>query len=194
MRHRQLHRRRWTRYKMRQELKFTISREAENLHREPIEVPCDTERLYIKVELPDEFRYMSFIILEDPDGHIRLQKQLAWGDQDLCVGKGPKDTTIGGVPGRIQPGTWQVGLGIFTEYLHQRLGDQRGCITMTVSDGEGPVSDPMGGLAWVEDTLEISPRKSTAGTRCTAQKSSGIRGISTPTQGCPTGRSPWKMP
>ena len=159
MRRRQLHRRRWTRYKMRQELKFTVSREAENLHREPLVVPCDTERLYIKVDLPEEFRYMSFLILEDPEGHIRLQKQLAWGDQGLCVGKGPKDTTIGGVPGRIQPGTWQVCLGIFTEYLHQRLGDKRGCITMTVSDGEGPVSDPMGGLAWVEDTLEISPEK-----------------------------------
>ena len=45
MRRRQLHRRRWTRYKMRQELKFTVSREAENLHREPLVVPCDTERL-----------------------------------------------------------------------------------------------------------------------------------------------------
>ena len=90
MRRRQLHRRRWTRYKMRQELKFTVSREAENLHREPLVVPCDTERLYIKVDLPEEFRYMSFLILEDPEGHIRLQKQLAWGDQGLCVGKGQR--------------------------------------------------------------------------------------------------------
>ena len=104
MRRRQLHRRRWTRYKMRQELKFTISREAENLHREPIEVPCDTERLYIKVDLPDEFRYMKLYHPGGPEGHIRLQKQLAWGDQDLCVGKGPKDTTIGGVPGQDPAG------------------------------------------------------------------------------------------
>ena len=28
---------------MRQELKFTVSREAENLHREPMVVPCDTK-------------------------------------------------------------------------------------------------------------------------------------------------------
>ena len=111
------------------------------------------------MDLPDEFRYMSFIILEDPEGTYPPAEAAGLGDQDLCVGKGPKDTTIGGVPGRIQPGTWQVCLGIFTEYLHQRLGDQRGCITMTMSDGEGPVSDPMGGLAWVEDTLEISPKK-----------------------------------
>src|SRR5699024_5972934 len=127
-------------------------------HREPLQVPCDTENLYIQVDLPDEFRYMSFIIVEDPDGRVRLQKQLAWGEQNLGIGAGPEDTTIGGVPGRIQTGTWQVGLGIFTEYLNQRLGEREGRITMTVSDEKGAVSDPMD-TCWVDDGLAISPEK-----------------------------------
>ena len=73
-------------------------------------------------------------------------------------GAGPEDTTIGGVPGRIQTGTWQVGLGIFTEYLNQRLGEREGRITMTVSDEKGAVSDPMD-TCWVDDGLAISPEK-----------------------------------
>ena len=108
------------------------------------------------MDLPDEFRYMSFIIVEDPDGRVRLQKQLAWGEQNLGIGAGPEDTTIGGVPGRIQAGTWQVGLGIFTEYLNQRLGEREGQITMTVSDEKGAVSDPMD-TCWVEITA-VMPR------------------------------------
>ena len=143
---------------MKETLTFTISRKADNLHREPVQVPCDTENLYIQVDLPDEFRYMSFIIVEDPDGRVRLQKQLAWGEQNLGIGAGPEDTTIGGVPGRIQTGTWQVGLGIFTEYLNQRLGEREGQITMTVSDEKGAVSDPMD-TCWVDDGLAISPEK-----------------------------------
>ena len=95
------------------------------MRREPVQVPCGAERLHISVDLPEEFRYMSFIIAEDPDGEIRLQKQLAFGDQELGIGSCAGDTSTGGVPGVIQPGTWQIGLGIFTEYLDQRLGDSR---------------------------------------------------------------------
>ncbi|HJA42331.1 MAG TPA: hypothetical protein H9957_00415, partial [Candidatus Dorea stercoravium] len=63
---------------MNEKLEFKISKKAQNLHREPVVVPCGTERLFIQVVMPEAFRYMSFIILEDPEGHIRLQKQLAW--------------------------------------------------------------------------------------------------------------------
>ena len=146
-------------YKMEQKIRFEISRKAENLHRELLEVPCNVEHLYIQVEMEEEFRYMSFIIVEDPDGNIRLQKQLAWGEQNLAIGDGPESTTIGGVPGKIQPGIWKISLGIFTEYLNQKLGDQEGQILMTVSGENGKISDPIMGKCWVEHALTISPEK-----------------------------------
>lgn len=144
---------------MRQEVVFEISSRAEQMCREPVQVPCGAERLHISVDLPEEFRYMSFIIAEDPDGEIRLQKQLAFGDQELGIGSCAKDTSTGGVPGVIQPGIWQIGLGIFTEYLDQRLGDGQGRIRVTVSDEDRPVSDPISGTVWVEGGLTISPEK-----------------------------------
>lgn len=144
---------------MRQILKYEISRKAEHLHREPLEVPCGVKRIYIDADLPEEFRYMSFLILEDPAGKIRLQKQLAWGEQHLGIGGGVEDTSIGGVPGEIKAGTWKVGIGIFTEYLQQRLGEQEGWITLTVSDEDNTLSDPIKGISWTKEELVVSPAK-----------------------------------
>lgn len=144
--------------KMEYTVNFKISKEQKNMHRESIEIPCGIQRLYLEVQIPDEFRYMGFILAEDPSGTIRLQKLLGHGEQNIGIGSGAEDTTIGGVPGVIQNGTWKIGLGIFTEYVEQKLGNKSGKITVVVSDKNAPVSDPIGGDVWVEDGLKISDR------------------------------------
>ena len=77
---------------------------------------------------------MGFILAEDPDKNIRLQKLLGYGEQRLGIGESVQDTTIGGVPGRIQAGSWRIGLGIFTEYVEHTLGERTEEITVIVSD------------------------------------------------------------
>lgn len=72
---------------MKETLTFTISRKADNLHREPVQVPCDTENLYIQVDLPDEFRYMSFIIVEDPDAASGCRSSLPGENRTWASGQ-----------------------------------------------------------------------------------------------------------
>ena len=110
-------------YKMRDQIRFKIGKEEKNIQEKWIEIPEGTEHIQMMIEMPEEFQYMAFLFLEDPKKEIRFQKLLGYGQQNPGIGKSTKDTTIGGVPGEIYPGTWKIGIGIFTEYVAQKLGE-----------------------------------------------------------------------
>lgn len=141
---------------MKQRIDFTISRQAENFYEESFVVPHDLETLYVKVEVPEECRYMAFVILKDQAGQIRLQKLLGYGEQKLAVGADGMHTAIGGVPGAIHPGKWKLCLGIFTEYVKQRLKEEKILLSVELSDS-GEITEPMGAHVWVApNSLRIS--------------------------------------
>ena len=143
---------------MRDQIRFKIGKEEKNIQEKWIEIPEGTEHIQMMIEMPEEFRYMAFLFLEDPKKEIRFQKLLGYGQQNPGIGKSTKDTTIGGVPGEIYPGTWKIGIGIFTEYVAQKLGEQTGEIVLTVSDRKDVVSDPIGGECWGENGLHVSEK------------------------------------
>lgn len=145
-------------YKMRDQIRFKIGKEEKNIQEKWIEIPEGTEHIQMMIEMPEEFQYMAFLFLEDPKKEIRFQKLLGYGQQNPGIGKSTKDTTIGGVPGEIYPGTWKIGIGIFTEYVAQKLGEQTGEIVLTVSDRKDVVSDPIGGECWGENGLHVSEK------------------------------------
>ena len=117
-----------------------------------------TEQIQMTLEVPEEFQYMTFLFLEDSKQKIRFQKLLGYGQQNPGIGKTAQDTTIGGVPGEIHPGIWKIGMGIFTEYVAQKLGNRTGEIVMSISDQKENLSDPIGGDCWVENELSISEK------------------------------------
>ena len=118
---------------MSKKIKYEISHQTEQLHWESIEIPSMTSGLLIQADMPEICRCMAFILVKDPDGTIRLQKLLGHGEQKLGIGLTTKETSIGGVPGNIQAGAWQIGIGIFTEYVAQVLGEnvENLCLTIT---------------------------------------------------------------
>ena len=158
-------------YKMRDQIRFKIGKEEKNIQEKWIEIPEGTEHIQMMIEMPEEFQYMAFLFLEDPKKEIRFQKLLGYGQQNPGIGKSTKDTTIGGVPGEIYPGTWKIGIGIFTEYVAQKLGEQTGEIVLTVSDRKDVVSDPIGGECWGEKRTSCLEKKLSLGERIL----SGIR-------------------
>ena len=157
---------------MSKQIKYEISHQTEQLHWESIKIPSMTSGLLIQADMPEKCRCMAFILVKDPEGVIRLQKLLGHGEQKLGIGLTTKETSIGGVPGKIQSGTWQIGIGIFTEYVAQVLGEnvEELCITITEvhendkentvkkAEIQGAISDPILGECWVKKGLRISPK------------------------------------
>ena len=84
---------------MRDQIRFKIGKEEKNIQEKWIEIQEGTEHIQMMIEMPEEFRYMAFLFLEDSRKEIRFQKLLGYGQQNPGIGKSTKDTTIGGVPG-----------------------------------------------------------------------------------------------
>ncbi|MGC4019812.1 MAG: CehA/McbA family metallohydrolase [Muricomes sp.] len=136
---------------MRKIINYTVNNKTKNVYRESFEVPCGTETIYIAVDLPEECRYMAFIILEDSKRQVRLQKLLGYGEQKLAVGNGGTNTSIGGVPGANIPGQWTLILGMFTEYVQQKLGGQEAEIKIILTDEAMEVTEPVGEWIWTKE-------------------------------------------
>ena len=145
---------------MKEMINFTISRKGDNFYEESIVIPHELKTLYLDIRVPEQCQYMGFVILRDEMGAIRLQKLLGYGEQRLAVGNEGMHTTIGGVPGRIAPGEWNLCFGIFTEYVEQYLGDKTFVLETVVTDEISKITEPMGKWVWVEEgSLRISPEK-----------------------------------
>ena len=90
-------------YKMRDQIRFKIGKEEKNIQEKWIEIPEGTEHIQMMIEMPEEFRYMAFLFLEDPKKEIRFQKLLGYGPvsythldvykrQHLCYAKDSAQT------------------------------------------------------------------------------------------------------
>lgn len=153
---------------MKKTINVTINRQTANFREESFVVPHELHTIYIKVEMPEECRYMSFLFLRGERGEIRLQKLLGFGEQNLAVGNDGEHTSIGGVAGSIRPGQWKLGIGIFMEYVCQRLGEKETSMQITLTDepekntepNTEPITEPIGSWTWMEEEgFRISPEK-----------------------------------
>ena len=52
-------------YKMRDQIRFKIGKEEKNIQEKWIEIQEGTEHIQMMIEMPEEFRYMAFLFLED---------------------------------------------------------------------------------------------------------------------------------
>lgn len=122
---------------MKKEYIFNISKDMNMLSRETIMVSFDHKNesgLHFLVTMDKICEYMTFLIIVDPKGQLRLQKLLGYGKQNISITTDSNTTTIGGVPGNMISGEWQLFLGVFKEYIEQKLGDNTAKIWITVTE------------------------------------------------------------
>lgn len=136
---------------MEQQLEFEIDKGMETILRKKIEIPEGTNRLYLQAVYPQAFQYNSYLLVLDTKKQIRLQKLLGYGKQHICIGEDAQHTTIGGIPGKIEEGTWEIVIGVFTEYIERYQGILPEKLIIKASTKEGDVTEPIGGHCWIRD-------------------------------------------
>lgn len=137
-------------------LSYKVSAIADTFQVHKLQVGDNLKCLYLDLDYPEAINYMTFIMVKDELGNLRLQKLLGYGKQKLAIGESTINTTIGGVSGAINSGTWEVCIGMFTEYVSKKLGNREAEIIITASD-KGLVTEPIGLWNWTKDNkCEVS--------------------------------------
>lgn len=133
---------------MEQTIIYQITKQSNPWNEEVFLVPCSTNQLCLSVSLLHTFRCVGMLFLTDPSGTLRLQKQLGHGTLCFGIGASGKDTSVGGVPGKIEKGFWQLNLTIFTEYLTQLPASEVYEVVVTITDQILPLTETIGTNVW----------------------------------------------
>lgn len=135
---------------------WNVDRASETVMWQDVRIETKDRHLYLQVNFPKEFTYGSYLVVMDARGHLRLQKLLGYGEQNLCIGNLPEITSVGGIVGDIPEGTWQIGLGIFTEYLARYEGKLPVKVELGIATETGVVTQPIGTHVWMHDNEQLT--------------------------------------
>lgn len=116
---------------------------TERVVRESFRVPCELSGIHISVKNPADFPLAGFLAILDEAGNLRLQKMIAYGEQELGIGEKPQDNTIGAVPGRVNVGEWTLLFGnLFTDWDTYK-GVLPAVVEIVITDERLSLTEPM---------------------------------------------------
>ena len=135
---------------MQTKIQIDIAKDTEKTCRESFRVPDGLSRLHFSVKRPKDFPGTGFLAVYDAMGRLRLQKMIAYGEQELGIGELARDNTAGSVGGKIPGGEWYLLYGnLFTEW-NSYGGTFPIFIEIEISDQRSTLTDPME-LIWTKD-------------------------------------------
>lgn len=137
---------------MKEILEFVIGKNVPILTKKEFMIDEQCVCLGIEHDLPLEYGFLVFLMIQDPKGNVRFQKQLGCSEPMISIGASAKDTTIGGVPGEIPMGMWTISLYAFSEYVQKLTDDQVTFFHVFLSNRRLPVTEVIGGPVWVGNT------------------------------------------
>ena len=138
---------------MKKTLTFHIEEKAETLQEGTFKVPSGCLTLTFVHDLDEAFAFLVFLLIRDPQGNLRLQKQLAHGEPVISLGQNGMDTTIGGVPGSFPEGEWTVQICLFAEHLDRIMSGKKVCFSVTVSDEKAKITEQIGPHVWTRGSF-----------------------------------------
>ena len=136
---------------MTQTLKFVIGAGETARQEETFTVSSACSHLCFRYDLSKKYTFLVFLMIKDPSGKIRFLKQLGYSDPVIALGKDGNDTTIGGVPGALPAGTWQMTVFVFAEHLKRLMGEKIQPFSVLVTEEAAVVTEPVGEQVWTPD-------------------------------------------
>ena len=137
---------------MKEILELVIGKDEPIVTKKEFRVEEQCACLGIEHDVPLEYGFLMFLVIQDPLGNVRFQKQLGCSEPMISIGSSAKDTTIGGVPGKIPMGIWSMNFYVFSEHIYEFLGNQTALFHFYITDRSLPVTEVIGGPVWVGNT------------------------------------------
>ncbi len=132
-------------------IQFDWNNPSEKFLQESIVIPGEVSRLLLVGKFTKGNRCMGAIIAEDPEGKIRLQRFLSFGELKMGISNRPEETSPGAVMGEIQAGVWKFTLVFFT--------DQNIRFELKISEESEILPETLTGGSWVDKDLVLSKER-----------------------------------
>lgn len=132
-------------------LNFTIGTGEAARQEGTFVVPSPCSHLCFHYDLSKKYTFLVFLMIRDPEGRIRFLKQLGHSEPVISLGEDGMDTTVGGVPGDLPAGRWQMTAFIFAEHLQRLIGDQTIPFSIKITDKKAEITEPVGEQVWTPD-------------------------------------------
>ena len=101
---------------------FHISKKDSCYQEASFTVPPLWNRLSFSLEMPEQAARLCYLLIFDSHGRLRFHHQAGYGDWKYQMGIDGMSTSLGGIPGEIEPGEWKAAICCFSEYIDQYLG------------------------------------------------------------------------
>ena len=131
-------------------LDFSISKYEKKVQTAAFEVPSSCLAICFLHDLPEQIALLVNMIVEDPSGRVRFQKQLGYSEKVIGLGQSYMDTTIGGISNTIEAGTWTIKVILASEYVKKFFADEKINFTITVTDEMRPIEEHLGEDIWAD--------------------------------------------
>lgn len=138
---------------MRKELSFQIKKNADTMQEGTFHVPSACKQIRTCYDLSMEYTFLVFMVVTDPHGTIRFQKQLSYSEPLIQIGHSWEETTMGGVPGVLEKGKWTLRIYLFAEHLERLVQEKEIPFHVLVSDQKSSIMENMGDRVWVGSEL-----------------------------------------
>ena len=135
---------------------FTIEKEMAVIQKGTFTVPSVCRHLCLEYELEPPFPFLIFLLLRDPNGKLRFQKQLGYSTPVICLGESGADTTIGGIPGAIPAGVWTVECYVFAEHMEAMVQERKIPFTLRITDRRQDIAEAVGGQVWADEDFRYT--------------------------------------
>lgn len=134
---------------MKETLHFMISQDADAVQTGTFTVPAASCGFCLEYDIREPLTMLVFLILRDPLGRVRFQKQLSCSAPVIGLGETAAETSIGGIPGEVTSGEWTAEVTLFAEYLREMKG-VKVPFEIRVSDETREIPEQVGECVWAD--------------------------------------------
>lgn len=134
-----------------------INQDSPEIIDEYFAVPSAGSHLSMDFDTEPELAMLMYVLLTAPDGSVRLFKQLGHGERRLCLGPDSLQTSLGGVAGPIDAGTWRLRFYVAAQYLKQMAADRVYTLRIIIQDKPMDIQESVGENDWAGGIYGAAP-------------------------------------
>ncbi|MCK1202621.1 CehA/McbA family metallohydrolase [Streptococcus uberis] len=138
---------------MKETYHFQLDKDQQRLSKASFQMPEQCSGISLTYSLEEPYTMLVLLMIRDDKGRIRFQKQLSYSGKTISLSQESKTTTIGGLPGQLDPGEWTIE-AIYNQEYGKHFDKEVIAFDIDLVFTESDVKESISGPIWVNEDFE----------------------------------------